>query len=333
MMKKNILFTFMAMAAAITMLACEQEPVADPDSGHDGTEQSGTDDPGTTPEPEQGTLLVGTFNIRYYNTSDGVNAWESRRDAVMKFINSSAADILVLQEVCQVQAKYITENLDDRYGYIEYDRNTGNSILDDEDSEGVFLLWDKDRLSVEDKGYFWLADPSDRFPEYNKDDNTYSSWHSALPRLALWIKAEDNESPGQKICFIGTHYDHISTQAKTGSSNLVVRKLREMTGENDLKNAGTAVFAAGDLNTESGATELAALRNAMYDARKESPKTSTSDTFNNFGVSGGQSVIDHIFFGGNLEPEQYDVITNPYGAPGQYISDHYPVLFRCAYKQ
>ena len=301
-MKKNILFTFVAMTAAVTMLACEEIPGT---GSSDGGGQGQHEGSGTDPEPGQktNTLLVGTFNIRYYNTADGANSWENREKAVMNFINTCGADILVMQEVCQIPAQYITASLYDKYDWIEVDRNTGNSILESESSEGVFLIWNQERFTLKDKGWFWLADPDAGEPQWN---------------------------PGRLVYFIGTHYDHISSTARTGSSNLMVRKLREMTGQTNLKNADAAVFVAGDLNTVYDATELAALRNALYDARTTSPKTNTTQvTFNNFGQS-GQSVIDHIFYGGNLKAEQYDVITDTPGV--RYISDHYPVLFRCSYK-
>ena len=339
-MKKNILFTFVAMTAAVTMLACEEIPGT---SSSDGGGQGQHEGSGTDPEPGQktNTLLVGTFNIRYYNTADGANSWENREKAVMNFINTCGADILVMQEVCrgadilvmqevcQIPAQYITASLYDKYDWIEVDRNTGNSILESESSEGVFLIWNQERFTLKDKGWFWLADPDAGEPQWNPD-GTWSTWNSSLPRTALWIAVEDKWNPGRLVCFIGTHYDHISSTARTGSSNLMVRKLREMTGQTNLKNADAAVFVAGDLNTVYDATELAALRNALYDARTTSPKTNTTQvTFNNFGQS-GQSVIDHIFYGGNLKAEQYDVITDTPGV--RYISDHYPVLFRCSYK-
>ena len=316
----------MAMTAAVTMLACEEIPGTGTPAD-DGEEQEQPEEPGTDQETD--ALLVGTFNIRYYNTGDGAYSWENREKAVMNFINTCGADILVMQEVCQKPAEYITVSLDDKYDWIEVDRNTGKSILESESSEGVFLMWNQERLTVKDKGWFWLADPDAGEPQWNSD-GSWSTWGSALPRVALWIEAEDNANPGHTVYFIGTHYDHFSTKAKTGSSNLMVRKLREMSGQTNLKNADVAVFVAGDLNTVYDATELAALRNALYDARTTSPKTNTTEmTFNNFGGT-GQSVIDHIFYGGNLKAEQYEVVTDTPGV--RYISDHYPVLFRCSYK-
>ena len=90
-MKKNILFTFVAMTAAVTMLACEEIPGT---GSSDGGGQGQHEGSGTDPEPGQktNTLLVGTFNIRYYNTADGANSWENREKAVMNFINTCGAD-------------------------------------------------------------------------------------------------------------------------------------------------------------------------------------------------------------------------------------------------
>ena len=79
-MKKNIFFTFMAMTAAVAMLACEEIPGTGT-SADDGEEQEQPEEPGTDQEPEPGpetdALLVGTFNIRYYNTGDGTGKRQS----------------------------------------------------------------------------------------------------------------------------------------------------------------------------------------------------------------------------------------------------------------
>ena len=50
-MKKNILSTFMAMTAAVTMLACEEIPQTGTSSG-EGEEQEQPEDPDTDQEPE-----------------------------------------------------------------------------------------------------------------------------------------------------------------------------------------------------------------------------------------------------------------------------------------
>lgn len=328
-MKKNILTAFMATVAAVTMLACEKSPETEDLSGPDKTED---ENPSTNPEPEpvpeKNTLLVGTFNIRYVNDDDGY-PWSSRRDAVIKFVNYSGLDLLAMQEVCQSQAQYLTENLDKKYGWYEVDRNTGNSILDSSESEGVFVIYDKDRFGLEDHGYFWLAEPCDEFPVKNPD-GTYSSWNSALPRVALWLKLADNSHDGRIVYFIGTHYDNWSVKARTGASNLIVKQIIKMLNTSDIKKADEPVFVVGDLNASPNDAELTVLQNMMNEARTTAPVTEESQiTFNNYSDTGGY-ILDHIFYGANVTPEQYDVVTNDYGV--KYISDHYPVIFKCSYK-
>ena len=294
-------------------------------------------------ERDENTILSGSFNIRYYNTAD-TYSWAMRREAVMKFVNTEKPDFLAMQEVCRIQGQYIVENIDECFGYYGVGRFGGELPETDDEGvfilyrkdrftldEGVFILYRKDRFTLKDKGFFWLADPHDKCPELNDDGWSYSSWESRFPRVAVWIEAEDTWHPGQTVWFFATHYDNVSSYARTRSSSLIVEQIQKLaeTG-GDLKGAPMPVILTGDFNSDFNSSELSAIRLAMYDARTQSPFTEPSqNTFNNFTES-GVSIVDHIFYGGNISPEQYDVVTEDYGV--RFISDHWPVLFLCSYK-
>ena len=74
---KTRLFCLSAMCVAV--LSCQAETVINrvPVPGGGGE----TD---VTVERDENTVLAGTFNIRYYNTSD-TYTWAMRRGAVMDF--------------------------------------------------------------------------------------------------------------------------------------------------------------------------------------------------------------------------------------------------------
>ena len=252
-----------------------------------------------------------------------------RRGAVMKFINTEKPDFLAMQEVCQVQGQYIVENLDECFGYYGVGKFGGE--LPEADDEGVFVLYRKDRFALKDKGFFWLADPHDKCPELNDDGWSYSSWQSRFPRTVVWIEAEDTWHPGQSVWFFATHYDNVSSYARTRSSSLILERIRSLAGiDGDLKEAGMPLILAGDFNSDLNSSELSAIRLALDDARTQSPVTEPSqNTFNNF-TDAGVSIVDHIFYGGNISPAQYDVVTEDYGV--KYISDHWPILFLSSYE-
>lgn len=302
-------------------MSCTNDPVIYRVPGRGGNE-GGQD----VPEGSGKTLEVCSFNIRYYNTSD-TYPWSARKDAVVKFFKSSSIDFAGIQELRSTQAQDIVYNLGDTYGFYDINRDTGSSVSNGS-GEGVGILYNLSRFTVKDKGFFWLADDPEKLPEKN-DDGTYSSWHSASRRIVVWIKASDNYNSGQTVYFFATHFDHVSREARLKSSNLVIKKIQEITGVSDIKTSNVPVFLVGDFNCTYGSAELSPIRADMNDARTMSKKTDNTDTFNGFGSSKG-STIDHIFFGGRISADQYRVVTEDYGV--KYISDHYPVLFQATYK-
>ncbi len=55
-------------------------------------------------------LKVITFNIRYDNSSDGVNRWDNRKEMIVGFLSRESPDIIGLQEVLAHQLEYISAN-------------------------------------------------------------------------------------------------------------------------------------------------------------------------------------------------------------------------------
>jgi len=54
----------------------------------------------TVSAQDQQSIQVMTFNIRYNNPNDGINAWPNRKDAVAKSIGSQyRVDLVGMQEV------------------------------------------------------------------------------------------------------------------------------------------------------------------------------------------------------------------------------------------
>lgn len=272
------------------------------------------------------TLLAGSFNIRYYNTTDAY-PWSVRKEPVMKFINTVEPDFLGVQELRSTQSQDFSAMLSDKYGFYDIDRDSGKSVSTGS-GEGVGILYKKGRFKLEDKGFFWLAENPDKLPEKN-DDGTFSSWHSAKRRVVLWVKLTDKLHNNQTVWFFATHFDHISSEAREKSSTLTISKIKEITGVSDLAKSGTPVFLVADFNCKLESTELGPIRSTMNDARTMSKKTENGITYNGFGQGAG-SVIDHIFYVGNINADTYHVVTENYGV--KYLSDHYPITFNCSYK-
>lgn len=289
----------------------------------------GRDEP-ELPDPAPGEagdgLDICTFNIRYFNTTDPY-PWSARKEPVMKFIKTVAPDLVGLQELRSTQSQDIQLALADDYGLYDIDRDTGNSVASGS-GEGVGILYKKSRFTVKDKGFFWLAENPDKLPEKNSD-GTYSSWHSACRRVVVWTKLEDKLNDNKTVWFFATHFDHVSSSARLNSSNLTLKQIREITKQSNIRNASCPIFLVADFNCKPGSDELAPLMAEMIDARTSAAKTDNGTTFNSFSSS-TFSVIDHIFYGGPVKADVYDIDTNDYGV--KYLSDHYPVLLYTSWK-
>lgn len=309
--------TFVAIA-----VSCKPEPVINRVPGVGGDE-GGTGKPSVTTQ----TLKVCSFNIRCFNNNDPY-PWSVRKDPAMKFIKTEKPDFVGLQELRPTQAQDFGYLLSDEYVYYDVNRDTGQPIGNASSGEGVGILFRKDRFKLENKGFFWLADDPDKLPDKNAD-GTYSSWNSACRRVVVWVKVKDLEHDGQTAYFFATHFDHKSSAAREKSSALTLKKIKEITGLNDLPQSAGPVFLVADFNCSYGSSELAPLRAAMKEARSSSAKTESGRTYNGFGET-STSVIDHIFFTGKLTADRYHIVTEDYGV--KYISDHYPVTFECTYK-
>ncbi len=315
----NFKFSLAFISALLLTSACK----ADPEINYVWNGNKNQEE--VKPDGDGQTLTAGSFNIRYYNTSDEY-PWSARKDAVLKFINTLKPDFLGLQEVKSTQSQDISYALSEDYGYYDIDRDSGKGISGGS-GEGVGILYRKDRFKQEDKGFFWLAENPDKLPEKN-EDGTFSTWNSAKRRIVVWVKLSDKLHNNQTIYFFATHFDHVSSDARLRSSNLTIKKIKEITGVSDLSKSGIPIFLVADFNCKLESTELAPIRTSMNDARTMARTTENGNTYNGFGSSG--STIDHIFYVGNIDADTYHIVTEDYGV--KYISDHYPITLKCSYK-
>lgn len=90
--------SLIALSALLAFSACKAEPERHYVKNDKDQEEE------VIPEGNGKTLLAGSFNIRYYNTTD-TYPWSVRKDAVFKFIETTSPDFLGLQEVKATQSQ------------------------------------------------------------------------------------------------------------------------------------------------------------------------------------------------------------------------------------
>ncbi|PRY11674.1 endonuclease/exonuclease/phosphatase family metal-dependent hydrolase [Pontibacter ummariensis] len=256
------------------------------------------------------TFRVATYNIRYDNKSDTLNAWHKRLPVMTDLIKFHDFDIFGSQEGLHHQLEALAIGLED-YAYIGVGRDDGKQA-----GEFSAIFYKKDKFRLLQKGNFWLSPVTDR---PNK------GWDAALPRICSWGQFQDIAS-GFKFYLFNVHFDHQGVQARKESAKLVLHQIKKIAGD-------TPVVLTGDFNLDQTDEGYAVLSksNLVQDAYNLSPvRYAPNGTFNGFNINiKSDKRIDHIFLTPHFKTKRYGILTDSY--QGQLPSDHFPVAIEVAY--
>lgn len=180
--------------------------------------------PATQPAP----LRVMTFNIRYDNPGDGINAWPNRKDWVASLMRWHEADVIGVQEALQHQLADLDGRLPG-FARVGVGRTDGRTR-----GEYSAIYYRTARVTLRDSGTFWLSTT----PEIAGS----RSWDAALERIATWARFSDRRT-GCEWLQLNTHFDHVGEQARQESARLIRRRLA-------LLARSVPIVMTGDLNTE-----------------------------------------------------------------------------------
>jgi endonuclease/exonuclease/phosphatase family metal-dependent hydrolase len=251
-------------------------------------------------------IRVMSYNVRYDNPGDGENRWSNRKDRLTKLIAYHAPDIFGTQEVLLNQLQDIEKALP-QYAWYGAGRDDGKQA-----GEFSAVFYNKERFTVLDKGTFWLS------PE---PDKPTKGWDAAIIRVCSWVKLRDKNTR-QDFFVFNTHFDHIGVQAREQSAALIVKKIKELSGN-------LPVILTGDFNTPDTAAPYKTIisSNMLKDARDLS-KTGhygPDGSFSTFEVANKLGDrIDYIFVNNQFEVLRHAILTD--SQEGRYPSDHLPVL-------
>ncbi len=258
-----------------------------------------------------------TFNIRFDNPSDGINAWPNRLPLVASYLQTEMPDIVGIQESLHHQ------NLDllsimPGYAYVGSGRDDGQ-----EGGEFSPIFYRTDRLKKLDHGQFWLSET----PEIPGS----IGWEAVLPRVVAWIHLEDLQG-GRDFFVFNTHFSHVSDLARRKSMEFMSEMMSHIAGD-------TPVLVTGDFNITKGSVlydemlvrfgENNRLTNTQY--RSQIPATDVDNTFNAFRDDTQPKVIDYIFADHNFEVHSFAVDVVKDG--NIFISDHWPVRATVTFAQ
>lgn len=256
---------------------------------------------------DESRVRVMSFNIRYNEPRDGVNAWPNRKQKVADVIRFHKADLVGLQEAQFGQLEDL-ERLLPSFAWCGVGRTDGKH-----DGEFSAILYRKERFKLIDCKTFWLSET----PEVAGS----KGWDAALPRIVTWAKLRDSRSK-KTFCHFNTHFDHVGAKARLESSRMVIGRMRKAS-------AGKQSILTGDLNvkedTEAYKT-LAAADSGLKDARYASLNGhfGGTSTFNAFKEMQPAMKIDYIFVTSEIRVFEHGVLSDSWD--GLWASDHLPIL-------
>jgi endonuclease/exonuclease/phosphatase family metal-dependent hydrolase len=252
-----------------------------------------------------GELRVLSFNVRYENSGDGLNAWTHRKETAAKLI--AEYDVAGLQEVKPGQRAWLRGALPD-YELVGIGREK------DDTDESASIAFRKDRLKLEKTGTFWLSET----PEVVAS----KSWDSSLPRVCTWAVLRDIRD-GARLAVFNVHLDHRGAEAREKGIALVLERMSAV---------GAPVLLMGDFNcTETSAPirNVRAWQKPVLVRSTDATGAMDEGTFHNFTGKAGGAAIDFIFAEkGRVEIRKHAVLKTAYrGEDGSErpVSDHFPV--------
>lgn len=271
--------------------------------------QAGRNGNGKEPPNSLNQLKVESFNLRYDNPNDGINAWPQRQQRVLAHLLKEQADVVGMQEVLAHQLDWLDHHLPD-YAFVGVGRDDGKR-----GGEFVPLLYNTKTLNILDNGYFWLSETPNIAGSIG--------WLAKLPRVVTWAKFSYHND----VFFVfNAHFSHVSDLARQKSAEFLVRYIPTIA-------KGAPVILLGDLNTLDSEpaynTIIAEPQLQFIDSALVNPQQAAS-TFNGFGQETEHKRIDYIFVSKGLSSSQYT--THQIREAERYISDHYPISTQILFK-
>jgi len=252
-------------------------------------------------EAQSDRLSVMSFNIRYDNPGDGVNAWDNRKEAVLQLIGKYKPDVLGLQESLKHQHDYLLENLPNYTA-------VGEGREGNDKGEHTVILVDSTKFHIQGSGTFWLS-KTPGLPS--------KSWDAALPRICTYICLVTHDG-SDTVYVYNTHFDHRGALSRKESAVLIMEHVEHLAG-------GTKpCVLMGDLNENSHAEGVSLIRSKFEDSLDESKSPIRLVSFNGWKeYDPGAERIDYIFYK-NINLVHSGLATEK-RTESLFISDHFPV--------
>lgn len=254
-------------------------------------------------------LKVMTFNIRYNNPDDSLNAWPHRKDKVASEVLFYGAHTLGVQEALHDQMEELQQRLP-AYKSIGVGRDDGKTK-----GEYSAIFYDTTRLQLLNSQTFWLSE--------TPTVAGHIGWDGACTRIVTWGKFRDKKT--NKVFFhFNTHFDHMGKVARRESAKLLLQQVHKLAGN-------TAAIITGDFNAIPSDEPIQIIMNTgdplhLTDSKaiSQTPHFGPAGTFNGWHIAEmDNEPIDYIFLKGKFRILKHASIAATW--EGRYASDHFAV--------
>ena len=246
-----------------------------------------------------------TFNMRYANKGDAPNHWDARKERVAEYIKEMKFDVFGTQEVLHSQFEDLKAMLPEFEG-VGVGRDDGATK-----GEYSAVFYNKNVFDALDSGTFWLSEDPTAVGKMG--------WDAVCVRIATWAKLQ-HKATGKIVMAVNTHYDHVGKEAQKQSSLLIIRKIKEIVGDQP-------AVLTGDFNvTDKSEAYNTIVSNefVLLDAHKVAEKTGgVNHTFHGFAKIAPEkcSKIDFVFVTPNIKVLHSEITPEVKEA---LLSDHNP---------
>lgn len=257
----------------------------------------------------QAPLKVMTFNIRYNNPDDSLNAWPLRKDKAASEILFLGAHTLGVQEALHDQMQDLQQRLP-QYKSIGVGRDDGKTK-----GEYAAIFYDTTRLLLLDNQTFWLSE--------TPTVAGHIGWDGACTRIVTWGKFRDKKT--NKVFYhFNTHFDHMGKIARRESAKLLLQQVYQIAGQQP-------AIITGDFNAVPSDEPIQIIMNVndplhLTDSKaiSQTPHFGPTGTFNGWHISEeDDQPIDYIFLKGKFDILKHASISETWN--GRYASDHFAV--------
>ena len=176
---------------------------------------------------------------------------------------------------------------------------TGSPVSGNGD-EGLFILWRKDRFTLNGSGLKWLSDTPDvtcsLFPEAVEANASGASFY---PRKAVWVDLTDKVS-GARFAFCDTHLAYNGKVKELEPVGATLRKkqaekLAELISGDAMFDHTLPFFVVGDFNDKPNTDPYTALQEIAGDIRYAADTAPATNQGTHHGYEKGKVFLDYIF--------------------------------------